>query len=340
MKNFFMENFKHLQNFVKYIKYVIDHLFCIILLICILFLSCIFLRNCTIVNPETVESQEVLICGRSLDNWGIWFTAIGLIITAIWSMYQYHKNILRKQQEKASEIAKQFSNDLLLKCELVNRVYILPPIGKILGLNQKNYELFKNFNIEEVRKIYNDYNFPINYEKIESSINFDDIYYTLLETRITVKDTSNNVEENTKDKDKSKKKNAQTFKHYSTNEATALFKLNNANLPFHFATLVDNVLNDLEQVCMNISSQAAGGFYIYQSLHQTFLRTVRTLAVEISLRNNSSNSDKFYTNVIEVYKEWTKIYIKNSEIENKKNNKVKKYKNKIEKILNPKIRTV
>ena len=335
MKNFFEENFRHLKNFGKYIQYIISHLFCIILLIIILFLSCLFLSSCTIINPSTVESQEVLIAGISLDNWGIWFTAIGLIITAIWSMYQYHKNILRKQQEKASEIAKQFSNDLLLKCDIVNTVYKLSPIGTLLELQQKNYSLFKNFNIEEIRKIYNDYNFPLKYKKLEDSINFDDIYYSLLEKRITIKGISNKQVKKIK-----KKNNRQALKHYSTDEAINLFRLDNSNFPFHFWALVDNVLNDLEQVCMNISSKAAGGIYIYQSLHQVFLRTVRTLVVEISLRNNSSNSDKYYTNVIEVYKEWTKIYIKNSSIEDKKNNKVKKYKNKIEKILNPKIRTV
>lgn len=242
---------------------------------------------------------------------------------------------MRKQQEKASEIAKQFSNDLLLKCDIVNTVYKLSPIGTLLELQQKNYSLFKNFNIEEIRKIYNDYNFPLKYKKLEDSINFDDIYYSLLEKRITIKGISNKQVKKIK-----KKNNRQALKHYSTDEAINLFRLDNSNFPFHFWALVDNVLNDLEQVCMNISSQAAGGIYIYQSLHQVFLRTVRTLVVEISLRNNSSNSDKYYTNVIEVYKEWTKIYIKNSSIEDKKNNKVKKYKNKIEKILNPKIRTV
>ena len=255
-------------------------------------------------------------------------------------MYQYHKNILRKQQEKASEIAKQFSSDLLLKCELVNRVYKLSPIGEILELHKKNYNLFNNFNIEEIRKIYNDYNFPLTYAALEKSFNFDDIYYYLLEKLITVEEPNKNIEKAISKKRKHKNKKTTTFKHYSTEEARELFKFDNSSLPFHFTTLVNIVLNDLEQVCMNISSQAAGGIYIYQSLHQTFLRTIRTLSVEISLRNDSSNCDKFYTNVIEVYKEWTKIYIKNSENKDKKNRKVKKYKNKIEKILNPKIRTV
>lgn len=305
----------------------------ILLIIIFIIGSCYLLTKAQIVNPEQFETQEVLFFGITLSNWVTWITTLGLIITAIWSMYQYHKNVLRKQQEKASEIAKQFSDSLLTKCEIVNQIYKHSPLKNILGLDNVKYDLFSNFNLRELQKIYNKQDFESIYEGIESKIDFDNAYYFLLDKRISISDPQKN-------KDDNKKTNKKKVKHYSTKEARELFILNNSNLPFHFKTLVDDVLNDLEQVCMNISSQAAGANYIYQSLHQVFLRTVRTLAVEISLRNNQSHCEKFYTNIIDVYNQWTKLYEKNMKIEKKKKCKANKYVDKIDKILSPKIRTV
>ena len=87
-----------------------------------------------------------------------------------------------------------------------------------------------------------------------------------------------------------------------------IFILDNKNLPFRFSSLIDDVLNELEYLCMDISSQAAGSKYIYQSLHQIFFRTIKVLSVEICLRNDGKYCDKYYTNIIHVYNEWTKQY--------------------------------
>lgn len=97
--------------------------------------------------------------------------------------------------------------------------------------------------------------------------------------------------------------------------------------------LVDEVLNELEYLCMDISSQAAGSKYIYQSLHQIFFRTIKVLSIEICLRNDGKYCDKFYTNIIHVYNEWKIRYEKDLKKEGKRLKRV-------DKILNPKIKTV
>lgn len=109
--------------------------------------------------------------------------------------------------------------------------------------------------------------------------------------------------------------------------------MDNKTFPFHFSSLIDEVLNSLESVCMNISSHAAGSVFIYQSLHQIFFDTVNVLGFEISTRNNGKYSDKFFTNIIYVYNEWQKLYKKSikDEVNKKDQNK---------KMLNPKIKTV
>lgn len=176
------------------------------------------------------------------------------------------------------------------------------------------YDNLSAFTIAEVREIYGD-DFPHEYTKIRQTIDFDSIYHSILERRISIN------EDNFK------------IKKYTTKQARQLFILDNSNLPFSFASLIDDVLNQLESVCMDISSQAAGENYIYQSLHQTFLRTIKTLSINICLRNNQKYSDKYYTNIIHVYNSWTKMYKDDLNKEKKRQKKARKY-------LNPKIKTV
>lgn len=274
-------------------------------------------------NAEQVESQEILLFNISLNNWGLWITIIGALLASIWTMYQYTKATSIRQQEKASEIAKIFSDDLLGKCNTLIAVYENSPLNPLLqNLKEKSYPL-EDFTTEELREVSKDDDFPSSYKKIKNSIDFDYIYFRVLESRITV---------HTEYNEKYKNVTNETIP-YSTTDSRNLFILENASYPFHFFSLENEVLNKLEYVCISLSTHAAGSSYIYQSLHQIFFDTVDTLSVEISLRNNGKYSDKFYTNIIHVYKEWKKTYYKSLKNEEKKKNQKKR-------TLNPKIRTV
>ena len=302
---------KNVEHFGNFLDYIVEHLLCIIVLILIFIVSFIILKQFPYSMPKEVQSQEIYIGGISLNNISIWFTAIGLIITAIWSIYQYTKNTARKQQEKGANLAKEFSNSLLSKCGLVTVVYKKSQLYKILNSHEE-YNSFRKFTIAELREVY-DNDLPYIYRDLEKECKLDDIYHNILRKRIS---TYTQIEN-----DKNKKDNKD------------LFILDNKGLPFHFGSLVDDVLNELEYVCMDISSQAADSKYIYQSLHQIFLRTIKILSVEICLRNDGKYCDKFYTNIIHVYNEWTSIYEKSLKKENKR-------KKQVYKILNPKIKTV
>lgn len=284
MKNFFEENFKHLKNFWKYIQYIFNHLFCVILLIFIVFLSCLFLSKCTIINPSTVESQEILIAGISLDNWGIWFTAIGLIITAVWSMYQYHKNFLIKQQEKATAIAQEFANHLVEKFGLIS--------DTLLGDEQFNkiiekfpLEKFKDFTVLEVLELSNNKNIFNDFNSIITSKSTQKRYTRLLKKR------------------------------YS--------KVEREKFDSFFPLLVENTLNKLEAVCISITSKAAGSQFIYDSLHATFLNIVQLLAIHIC-SNNKNNVDKYFSHIISVYNMWMQEREKSIKANNKTMKKIDK----------------
>lgn len=309
---------KHLVNWKDYFK---EHLIRVIFisLLCLLFGFILTIFPKALNNGE----QEIFLLGISLSNWSIWIGIIGILFTAIWALYEYDNSRISKQQEKASEIAKHFSDDLLTKCGLVIAVFQNSPLKNLLcQLNTLNSP-FRHFTTDELREITDNDDCPSLYKREKSKIDFDEIYFQILKQRISVfpqKKDSNNQKNN-------------KLKKFTTYEARKLFILDNASLPFHFSSLVDDVLNNLEYACMNISSNAAGSPFIYQSLHQMFFDTINILAFEISIRNDGKYSDKFYTNVIYVYNEWQKLYKKS-----RKNESLKKNHNK--ETLNPKIKTV
>lgn len=303
------KNIEHLMNFFTYLK---EHLLCFILIVVFFLLAGIVLVNLPINNPENIEAQQILIFGVSLENWSIWYTIVGLVITASWSMYQYTKNVSRKQQEKGAEIAKLFANDLLRKCSILGSVILKSEIETLFKLEEHDYRVFRNFDRAEIYDIYKkDNNVDLMFSKLKQIIMSEEIQ------KIYIDCLKENI----------KFPSSDTLDKYSD-----IFILDNSNMPVCFHELVSLTLNELEYVSMYISSQAAGSKYVYQSLHQIFLRTVKLLAPIIALQNKDY-SDKYYTNIIFVYNEWAEL--RQIDLKKEKINKEK-----ANKILNPKIKTV
>ena len=309
------KNVEHLMNFLIYVK---EHLLCFALVLIFFILAGVILVHLPTYNPTNIEEQQIMICGVSLGNWSIWLTICGLIVTALWSAYQYTKNVSRKQQEKASIIAKSFSEQLTIKCAIICTVIKNSELYDFLELDSKSYESFKTFNTNEIRAIYNDDDFVEKYKELKSKVDLNTIYYRLLDSFTSFEKFEDITSQN---------------KTYTVEEAQKLFDSEYSYLPFKFNILVSNVLNELEYLCMELSSQAADSKYVYQSLHQVFLRTLRSLAIEIAISNNNNYTDKYYTSTIHIYNYWTQLYVNNL-------NKEKKKKEKVNKILDPKIKTV
>lgn len=315
LKNIVKEKIKGFYSKFKYILLVVS-------LIALIFSILLFDKK----NPikvENIENQQIFLLGISIDNWLQWITIITIPYTAGWAIYQYKKSVYIKQQEKATNIAKEFSEDVINKCGLLYLVYSSSSLNDLLKFDEKNYDDFKFFNVDELRKIYKDDNFPTEYSKKRTELEpeLDKIYHRLLEISVT---PYNDIPKEILIKKGNKVKKITLSKNP--------FVLQNSNLPYHFNELESDILNKLEYICMDISSKATDSSFIYQSLHQMFLRTVRTLAVSMSIDNNNF-SDKYYTNIIHVYNDWTSRYEKDIKKEKRK-------KEKINKILNPKIKTV
>lgn len=271
-----------------------------------LLLSLIFFNLCNIQTPENVESQEIYICGISLNNWGTWITLIGLFFTAIWSMHQYIKNKLSKQQEKASQIATDFADNLIERMGLISKTLLTNAyIQKITSIFDNHPESLSQFTTFEIKEIMNDESIFKSFKNILYSEDIQKEYLNFLNEK------------------------------YSANEQE---KFNSK-----FPVLVESTLNHLEAICINITSQAAGSQFIYDSLHQTFLKTIKILAVLIA-SNNNNNVDKYFTNIIEVYNMWNKR--KNKDIKKLKktqkriNKMKKKMDNEVKKLLSKEAKTV
>lgn len=360
IKQIIVDKLKHLYNKYKYF---------LLILIPIIFIFLIF--GLEQKNPEQIEEQVLYFAGISISNWAEWITIITIPITATWAIYQYTKSVKVRKQEKATEIAKIFSDELLDKCTIIWAVIDKSDLKDVLKLKSIDMNNLKRFDLDEILSLYNDKeDFLKKYQETKFSANVQLTYFYILERRISQKKLSQistkNKEEIDEDirkimldkyteseleslEEKNMLKNeferymkANDFsekdlmnfyrKSYTDEEARKLFIMQNTNLPFNFASLIDNVLNKLEYVCMYISSQSAGERFVYQSLHQVFLRTVKSLAVDVALRNKSY-ADKYYTNVIHVYQEWSKIRMR-SYLKEKKNKK------KAYKILEPKIEKI
>lgn len=263
--------------------------------------------------PDSAETQEIFILNLSLTNWGVWITIIGGILACFWWLYQYDKSKNRSQQEKGAEIAKLFSEDLLYKCTILGRVILDSELNDIIKPKTLNENDFKNFDRNEAFDIYKDDELFLKLKQVLGSSNVQQTYLRTLDSQISL----NKINKKRK---------------YTNKEAKKLFILNNSNLPFQFIQLISSVLNDLEYICMYISSQSAGSKYVYQSLHQIFLKTIKLLYPIICM-GNDDYTDKYYVNIIYVFNMWQK--------EKNKSKKQEGFRKRIAYwLLNPKIKTV
>lgn len=244
-----------------------------------------------IITPEQLEQQDIFFLNVSINNWLTIIYILGSIFGIPWALHRYDCTRREKQQEKAGGIAKKFADEFMDKLETINI---------ILTNNTKFQKLLKSINPAKLS------NFST-YELIEISNNpniINDFLNLILSKEIQTA-YENFLNKNYNEKEK---------------------ELFNSK----FISLVESTLNQLESICIDISSQAAGSQYIYQSLHQEFLKSVHILSILIS-KNNTNNFDKYYTNIIYVYNIWNKQKQKDKKLFEKTMKKIEKRESKCKK---------
>lgn len=286
---------------MNFLKYIFSHWkrflgLSIFIIFSIIFFAFFSEINSLPIDPNSTE-QIITIFGITLQNWGTILAIFGTIATLFWAMYEYDKRRIISQQQKASEIADIFSTEIVEKLALISET-LLENDEFVTKLKEIDSQKLKRFDIYELREIlskYEDEEFNCFVDKMVDIIKSED----------------------------TQKKYKELLKDMYSDEESKKF-------PNKYTVLIQTTLNRLEFLCMNISSNAAGSQFIYQSLHQTFLQTIHILYILISSKNVDT-VDKYYTNIIEVYDMWNKEKIKNINKCNKTNEKIQKLKIKMEK---------
>lgn len=259
--------------------------------------------------PEQVESQEIYFFGITVSNFSSWISTIAIPLTAIWAMYQYKKNLQIRKQEKASNIAKEFSKGIVEDLSIVNEVIQNSFLSRYIPGDDIDENL-KYFNVIEIRELYKKDDIVTEYKQLTRvKMKLINNIYHLILYKINNNMDETEFAEYIKDVGKEEKDWKKIEKW-----------MIQSNKPYYFLIFERKVLNQLEYLCMDISSKAADSIFIYQSLHQMFLKSIRNLYFEISVLNINS-VDKFYTNIISVYNEWKGMYKTNLKVEKRRNKK-------------------
>lgn len=93
---------------------------------------------------------------------------------------------------------------------------------------------------------------------------------------------------------------------------------NPAVLNIEFFRLVDSLKNELEWFSMNFVHNLADNSIVYESLHQTFFSNVSLLYFFIS-KENTNSYDKFYINLITLFRKWEERVEKSKQMEKRIN---------------------
>lgn len=218
-------------------------------------------------------------------------TGISLIFVAIQVYYIKLENETRNKQlaqENAFEMAKLYATDILMKLHASN-VYLesigfIDKIRFLKDLEVKEFdkkEMDKLFGKEEIDSLIELYN-----KKVQSGI---------YEEALTIGYNLSKIDFYLK------------FYEFRTKSDNLSVKSVNElwinDLRTRTNSMIDEVLNKLEYLCMYFNNNLAESDYVYPSLHQSFLEYIKSLYFFIAIRNDDP-ARKYYTEIIKLYNKW------------------------------------
>lgn len=220
------------------------------------------------------------------------------VLSFIFAIYTFRKERKRKRIEKATEIAAYYAREIIPKLSYIS---IIMKISDCL--HEVDKKDMKEFTREECINILGE---DFIEEYLNKLRNFD--LYTLLHARLFLYNVDvlwenekimNEILTVKPEESDAKKKKYETI--LQIREGPAIFV---------------ETLNNLEHIAMQLNKKIADKNVVYQSIHQTYFDTIELLYIFICEHNKSTSKDKFFTNIIKLYHDWMKIYLKKSKKEN------------------------
>lgn len=315
-------------------KLIIYSILIVISLVCLI--GFIFLPiqktiiNTTISDDGTkiiyIIKDESYFLGKSINEWGIVISTIGVVVGLVLTYIEYRSNKKRTEQEKGAEIAKMFATEIITKLSVIIQTIGISKLNNIIKKVDLNishtYSIFEcsNFDRKEMRKIYGEDLFQ-KYDSLKKEKELQAIYMKIIISKNLPYYSIDDIKKELSYMHKLKQNKSKNYKKVKNKfikvvPKDSYFSICNTKFPTKFNNLIYDTLNELEYLCMYISSKAANSEFIYQSLHKVFLDGIRLLAIEISYSNTNS-ADKLYTNIIHVYNDWLKRYLKAQKKEEK-----------------------
>lgn len=214
----------------------------------------------------------------------------GGVLVAVWQYYLSSKkseNDLRIiQVQRAIDLSEYYKDNILTYLSAINYVFEISGVNKILDTihpkNMKRFdktELNKLFTPDQIKSLRNIQQSP---RFVKAVLEANEIYDLDLNIRIF------------------------TMEEYHDDKKKKICKIDTESVSVAFmSNLINRVLNNMEFFALHFKHKTADESVIYQSLHQTYLRSIPYLYYYIA-NANSDPSEKLYTNVIWLYEEWNK----------------------------------
>lgn len=204
-------------------------------------------------------------------------TLVAAIVSSIIAFKEYRHNKRRCQLEKAIDIAKEYKTLIENSTIVMNIIQQESNVLKII--NKIKLDQLNDFDSEECSKIFTQ----------EDRIILNDFFIkkkASMEPIIQMHALMNPV----------------TLDHIVSNEGK-LMDLEAKALKSAFYSRIVSLLNELEHISMALISNIAEKDILFQSLHQSFFGFIVSFYYYICTQNTDP-SDKYYTNLIELFRIW------------------------------------
>ena len=222
------------------------------------------------------------------------FIVAVITLVSVYLFYIDYRNRKRKERaEKSIKIAEDFSKNIIPKFNLLNEHFTK---SKIFNSNKEKYFLkFEDFTESEL--------------------------YDLTEDKITPPKKSGTPPDNSKTQNTNEK--AFTYE-YVNKYIKAIDENNNISVDgkeIPLKNFIYDLCNELECMCMYISTKVADEKYIYHSLHDKFFKVICLTYIAITLATDDKDIENtYYISTIDVFNVWKRKHIKNAKNKNFFNN--------------------
>lgn len=231
------------------------------------------------------------------------FFVMGGVAIALREYYLHNKSEIanhnREGIRRAVELSEYYKDNILSKLAIIEYVYEQAGIKKIL--DKIDSSKMKNFDYIELHQVLSEEDI----QKLKDILLTPDFVKAVVE----INDAYNLKLFEYQKEEFFDEKNQKEVKVYidPRNVVNAFMR-----------KIVNGTLNNMEYFAMNFTHNLADKSTVYQALHQTYIRTVRTLYYTIAKQNVIGKSP-LYQNTVKLYLDWSKEHNEKEECKENEN---------------------